>query len=138
MPQSPEALKASSSSHGSRLSRSRALASCAKVPARARAKAKADAYGGRAERAAFIAAEGMRLAGVREVRGKVYRFAMQKVGGKLALEVDKDALPVAWRLPVPEPGEMPPDNDRIRAELERDGAVPGCALRPRGERVVLK
>ena len=103
-----------------------------------RAKAKADAYNGRAEYANRIAAEGMRLAGVREVRGSVYRFAVQKVGGKLALDVDKDALPPWCRMPVPAAAEMPPDNDLIRRLLEAGEDVPGCILRPRGERVVLK
>jgi hypothetical protein len=104
-----------------------------------RVKAKADAFGGRAEYANRIAADGMRLAKVTEARGKVYRFSVQQVGGKLALLIpDAAVVPLAWRKPVPAPGEMPPDNDRIRAELERDGAVPGCSLRPRGEKVVLK
>ena len=75
----------------------------------------------------------MERLGVKEIPAGDYTIKLQKNGGKLSMDVDKDRVPDSYMRVIYEP-----DNELIRKDLESGKELPFARLNERGTHVVIK
>jgi hypothetical protein len=70
---------------------------------------------------------------ITKIETDTFRVSRRNNGGRLALALDEAAIPNSFKVPV-----FVPDKEAIRAKLDAGELVPGAALKPRGQHLVIQ